>query len=99
MIDANQDIRYEDIIETAGEVSESERIPKEGLTLLYHLSPERHKELDEHLFYKTNTDPNAKFEHKDIIRIQIGDVRFMFIRNDKEITLEDIESETDEQGQ
>lgn len=91
MIDTNDKIRYEDILETAGEVSENENIPKDGLVLLYFLTPERHKDLDEHLFYKTITDPNAVFEHKDIIRITIGSVRFMFIRDDKEIILENIE--------
>lgn len=93
MIDTNKDITYEDIIETAGEISQSERIAKGGLTLLYQLNPDRHKDLDEHLFYKTNQDPGAEFEHKDIIRIQIADVKFMFVRDDKEITFEDKEEE------
>lgn len=92
MIDVTREIRYEDILDTAAEVHENENIAKEGLTLLYHLSPQRHKDLDEHLFYKTTEDPNnVTFEHKDIIRMTVGEVKFMFIRNDKEIILENIE--------
>lgn len=91
MIDPNEEIRYEDILETAGEVSENENITKDGLVLLYYLTPQRHKQLDEHLFYKTIKDPRAEFVHQDIIHITIGDVRFMFVRSDKEITLENTE--------
>lgn len=88
MIDVNKDIRYEDILETAAEVSENDAIAKDGLVLLYYLEPQRHKDLDEHLFYESKMNEKGfTFEHKNLIEVDIGGVKFKFIRNDMDISL------------
>lgn len=90
MIDVNKEIRYEDILETAAEVSENDNIKKEGLVMVYYLDPQRHYDLDEHLFYESKMDEKGfTFEHQNLIEVEIGSIKFKFVRDDQEITVRD----------
>ena len=80
---------YEDIITTISEIVNNEKIYKTGLTLVYELSELRHKQLDEHLFYKTNPE-DTKFTHQDIIELEIGGVLVKFVRKGAKIVYENL---------
>lgn len=74
-------MRYEDIVEIAAQITYNDNIKKEGLTLLYELPEKRHRDLDEHFFYMINPDVRDEdFEHEDVIDVQLGDIRFIFIK-------------------
>lgn len=74
-------MRYEDLIATVSEIVENEKIYKGGLVLMYELSENRHKEMDEHLFYKANPE-GTNFEHREVIEVEIGGVIVRFIKKD-----------------
>ncbi len=74
-------MRYEDLIATVSEIVENDNIYKPGLILVYELTENRHKEMDEHLFYKANPE-EAKFEHKEVVEVEIGGVIVRFIKKD-----------------
>ena len=86
-------MRYEEIINTASQFINNEEIKKDGLILVYELDPERHKDLDEHLFYKSGIDKYYDFEHRDVIELEVQGIKFNFIRDDKQLTVEDKEEE------
>ena len=65
------------IIDIAAKCVENERIPIEGLKIVYKLDEETHKKLDEELFYKINNNISS-FQHNDIIELNIGGITFMF---------------------
>jgi hypothetical protein len=71
-------MRYEEIIKTVSEIYNNDEINKEGLILVYELPTKRHRDLDEHLFYKSNPY-NAKFEHRDVIEVEIGGITIKFV--------------------
>jgi hypothetical protein len=76
-------MNLEQVLEIATECVENERIPTEGLTLMYHLDKDIHKQLDEELFYKTNNNkPN--FKHNKEIEIDIAGITFIFKIKKKE---------------
>lgn len=78
-------IKYSDIVETASVLAESEDVFKEGLTLVYELTIEEHKKLDEDLFYRTKQHENGgKFEHQEVIEVAIGEINFNFFIKDLE---------------
>jgi hypothetical protein len=80
---------YQDLIKTISEIVDNENIVKEGLTLIYELDPENHEKMDEHLFYKVN-DRNAKFEHQEIIELEIEGLIINIIKKTKKIAYEDV---------
>lgn len=74
---------YEKLIETISTVINSDEIYKKDLTLLYELSNELHKQMDEHLFYKAN--PNSSdFIHRDEIELEVGGIKVKFIKRIEE---------------
>jgi hypothetical protein len=74
-------MKYEDLIVTVSEIVENDNIYKPGLILVYELTEKRHKEMDEHLFYKANPE-GSKFEHKEVVEVEIGGVIVRFIKKD-----------------
>lgn len=76
-------MNYEELIETISEVVNNKNIYKNGLVLLYELDEKNHIKMDEHLFYKSN--PDGKFEHREIIEVEIGGVVVRFIKKDLDI--------------
>jgi hypothetical protein len=72
-------LRYEDLIQTVSEVVENDKIHKDGLILIYELEEKRHKEMDEHLYYKANPEGGA-FEHRDEVEVEIGGVTIRFVK-------------------
>lgn len=74
-------MKYEDLIATVSEIVENDNIHKPGLVLLYELDEKRHKEMDEHLFYKANPE-DTEFVHKDVVEVEIGGVIVRFVKKD-----------------
>lgn len=72
-------MRYEELINTVSEIINNENINTKGLTLVYELEEKRHKDMDEHLFYKSNPEGTG-FKHKDLIEVEIGGVMVRFIK-------------------
>jgi len=70
---------YEKLIETISEIVENEAITKEGLILVYELTPTNHKKMNEHLFYKSN-DATAKFTPSDEFEVELGGILVKFIK-------------------
>lgn len=81
---------YNDLIETFTEIINNETIHKEGLILFYELDEENHRKMDEHLFYKVN-ERDAKFEHRDIIEVEIEDFTIHIIKKGWKVTKEKLE--------
>lgn len=76
-------MRYEDLIRTVSIIVENEEIHKDGLVLVYELDTKRHREMDEHLFYKANP-ASTEFVHKDVVEVEIGGVIVRFVQKDLE---------------
>lgn len=72
-------MNYEQLIETVSEIIDNDNIYKEGLILVYELDEKNHKKMDEHLFYKANTN-NVKFTHRDVVEVVIGGVLIKFVK-------------------
>lgn len=81
---------YAELIETFSEIINNDKIRKDGLVLFYELSPENHEKMDEHLFYKVN-ERDAKFEHRDIIEIEIGGFTINIIKEGWKLIHEDLQ--------
>ena len=75
-------MNYEELIETISEVVNNKKIYKEGLVLLYELDESSHIKMDEHLFFKSN--PDGKFEHREIVEVEIGGAVIRFIKKNLE---------------
>ena len=72
---------YQNLIDIASAIAESEQIVKKGLTLVYELDEKNHEKLDEDLFYRTKQhEKGVKFQHQEIIEVTIGDVNFKIIK-------------------
>tara|TARA_R100000908_G_scaffold60850_1_gene38474 strand:- start:1886 stop:2119 length:234 start_codon:yes stop_codon:yes gene_type:complete len=76
-------MRYEELIDTVSEIINNDKINTNGLTLVYELEEKRHKDMDEHLFYKSNPEGTG-FEHRDLIEVEIGGVIVRFIKKNLE---------------
>lgn len=72
-------MNYDHLIQTISAIVESEKIEKEGLSLVYELEPKNHKKMNEHLFYKSN--PNASdFTPSDEFEVELGGILVKFIK-------------------
>lgn len=80
---------YNELIKTISEIVNNDDIIKTGLTLVYELPSEDHKKMDEHLFYKVN-DRTDKFEHREIIEVELGGVIVNIIKETQKIAYEDL---------
>lgn len=73
---------YEELISTISEIIDNENIHKEGLILVYELDEINHKKMDEHLFYKANSQ-NTAFTHRDVVEVGIGGLTIKFVKKEK----------------
>jgi len=73
-------MKLEQIIEIATECVENEKIPIEGMQIIYKLKVDAHKKLDEELFYKINNDISS-FKHNEVIEVNFGGITFIFERD------------------
>jgi len=85
-------MRFETLIETLSAIVNSEEIYKDGMTIIYELPEKRHKQMDEHLFYKSNP-PTAKFEHREVVELEVEGILVKFIKEGSKIEIkgEDLE--------
>ena len=72
-------MNYEELIETVSLIVENPKILKDGLTLVYQLNDKNYKQMNEHLFYKSNP-PSVKFIPSDILEIELGGVLVRLIK-------------------
>jgi hypothetical protein len=70
---------YEKLIETISEIVENENILKEGLILVYELNEKKHKQMNEHLFFKSNPT-NSTFTATDEFEVELGGIIVKFIK-------------------
>ena len=70
---------YEKLIETISEIVENENIVKEGLSLVYELNEKKHKQMNEHLFYKSNPITTT-FKPTDEFEVELGGIVIKFIK-------------------
>tara|TARA_R110000822_G_C15250830_1_gene487319 strand:+ start:874 stop:1125 length:252 start_codon:yes stop_codon:yes gene_type:complete len=75
-------LNYKDLIQTVSEIVSNEKIYKDGLVLVYELEEKRHKQMDEHLFYKSNPS-ETKFTHRELIEVEIGGTLVRFVKKNK----------------
>lgn len=71
---------YEILIKTISEIVENNNIYKIGLIMLYQLPEKKHKQLNEHLFYKDKDNLNKEFTPTEIFDVEIGGVIVKFIK-------------------
>jgi hypothetical protein len=72
-------MKYETLIQSISEIVNNELIYKEGLELVYKLTPKKHEKLSEHFFYKINGNTDEKFEHTEEFEVEIADILIKFI--------------------
>lgn len=72
-------MNYEQLIETVSLIVENEKIHKQGLTLVYELDEKNHRQMDEQLFYKSNST-TAKFTPSEVFEAQIGGITVKFVK-------------------
>lgn len=77
----NFNMRYDELIKTVSEIINNDDIITDGLTLVYTLDENKHKKMDEHLFYISNPEGTG-FEHRELIEVEIGGVVVRFIKED-----------------
>jgi hypothetical protein len=77
---------YQDTITTVSEIVNNEKIIKDGLTLIYELTPLNHKQLDEHLYY-THNPRGTEFEHQEVIEIELGGILIKFIEKGSKLEI------------
>jgi len=70
-------MKLEEIVDIANACVENEKIPIEGLKIVYKLEEDIHKKLDEELFYKINNDITS-FQHNEIIELNLAGITFVF---------------------
>jgi len=73
---------YEKLIETISTIVDNENIFKEGLTLVYELDEKKHRQINEHLFFKSNTSTN-EFVATDEFEVELGGILVKFVKNKK----------------
>lgn len=73
---------YQKLITTLTEIYNNENIEKEGLTLVYELSPKEHKGMTEELFYKSNPS-SADCVYTDEFEVEIEGIIVRFIKKTK----------------
>lgn len=71
---------YEELIQTVSFIVENDKVYKTGLTLVYELDPQNHKQMNEHLFYLDNKNHNRPFIQTDIIEVEMGGVLVKFVK-------------------
>lgn len=71
---------YEKLIETISMIVDNENIYKEGLTLVYELDEKRHKQINEHLFFKSNPTTSS-FVATDEFEVELGGILVKFVKN------------------
>lgn len=71
---------YEKLIETISMIVDNENIFKEGLTLVYELDEKRHKQINEHLFFKSNPITSS-FVATDEFEVELGGILVKFVKN------------------
>lgn len=81
-------MRYETLIETISEIVGNDNIHKKGMTIIFELPEKRHKQMDEHLFYKSNP-PTAKFEHREVVEIEVEDIVIKLIKEGSKIEIKE----------
>ena len=72
-------MQYEDIISTLSEIVENDKIFKTGLTLVYALTPVNHRQMNEHLFYKSKPPKEAVFVPQDEFEVEIDGILIKFV--------------------
>jgi hypothetical protein len=72
-------MKYEELINTISIISENDMIYKKGLTLTYTLPEKKHKQMNSHLFYKSNL-PDAEFIPQDEFEVELGGIIIKFIK-------------------
>lgn len=70
---------YNTLLESVSQIIDNEKINKKGLILVYELSEQNHKGLQEQLFYKSNPS-NTPMVRSDEFEVEIGGVIVKFIK-------------------
>ena len=74
-------IKYEDIINIAQAVVDSDHINKPGLVIEYSLDELNHKLLNEDLYYRTKSDGDGvELIYYNVIELTVSDINFKFIK-------------------
>lgn len=72
-------MNYEQLISTITSILNDDTIHKQGFSLVYELNPKRHKQMNEHLFYKSNP-PNETPIYSDEFEAEVGGITIKFIK-------------------
>lgn len=72
-------MNYNKLIETVKVLVNDENVYKKGLTLVYSLSPNKHKKLSEDFFYRITGGQNDKYEYTEEFEVEIADIIIKFV--------------------
>lgn len=72
-------MKYEQLIETISEIVNSDKIYKDGLTLVYELSEELHRKTNEEIFYNVYKS-DKEIVYSDIFEVEINNIVIKFVK-------------------
>ncbi len=72
-------MKYEELINTISIISENDMIYKKGLTLTYSLSEKNHRQMNQHLFVKSNP-VDTSFIPSDEFEVELGGIIVKFVK-------------------
>ena len=76
-------MKYEELEDTIKSILSNDEIIKNNLIMVYQLESEKHKKLEEYIFFKNNPQAKKKdFEPKDDFEIDVEDFTILFIKKD-----------------
>jgi hypothetical protein len=77
-------MNYQDLIETISAMVENETMFKDGLTLVYELDIKNHTQMNEELFYKSNSS-GSKFTPNNEFEVELGGIIVRFVQKKLEV--------------
>ena len=80
-------MNYEELIETISAIVENDKIHKNGMVIIYELDNKNHKQMNEQLFYKSNS-PSTPFTQSDEFEVELGGIVVRFIKKTLKISEE-----------
>lgn len=72
-------MNYESLISTLTEIVNNDLIYKKGLMLTYKLPFNRHKKLNEHIFFKMNPNTSEVYEYTEEFEIEFDGIVIKFV--------------------
>ena len=84
-------MRFEELENTIKAVLGNDEIVKDGLVMVYQLDTDKHRKLEEHIFFKNNPSAKKKdFEPRDDFELDIEDFTILVVKKEDEADVKSV---------